>query len=156
MSRLSMLVFAFLLAVSPLEAQQIPDPVDHFGFNLGEDRKLADWAQLMSWYELIAQRSDRVTLDTLGETTLGAPFLMLTVTSPENHARLEDLHAIQLKLADPRLISGQAELEELLSTGKTVSLVTEGIHATEVKPPAAAARVPVAIVSLYSYPGSRR
>src|SRR5262249_14180408 len=30
------------------------------------------------------------------------------------------------------------------------------MHATAVKPPAAAARVPVAIVSLYSWPGSRR
>ena len=36
-------------------------------------------------------------------------------------------------------------------TGKVLAM-----HATAVKPPAAAARVPLAMVSLYSKPGSRR
>ena len=141
MPRSLIVTFAVLLATLPLSAQGIPEPVDHFGFTIGEDRKLADWDQLTSWYELLAARSDRVILDTLGETTLGLPFLMLTVTSPENHARLNELRDIQLKLADPRLISGPAELNGLLDRGKTVALVTEGIHATEVGGPLMAARL---------------
>jgi hypothetical protein len=141
MSRLLTTTCALVLAVMPLAAQGIPEPADYFGFTIGEDRKLADWEQLTGWYELLATRSDRVILDTLGETTEGLPFLMVTVTSPENHARLEALHEIQLKLADPRLISGPAELSDLLDRGKTVALVTEGIHATEVGGPQMAARL---------------
>ncbi len=57
---------------------------------------------------------------------------MLTVTSPENQADLDRLHEIQMKLADPRLISGEEELEGLLEDGRTVVLITQGIHATEV------------------------
>ena len=76
--------------------------------------------------------SDRVAVDTLGPTTVGNPFVMLTITSPENHARLDELHAIQMKLADPRSVSGDEELERLLDEGKTVVLITQGIHATEV------------------------
>jgi zinc carboxypeptidase len=37
-----------------------------------------------------------------------------------------------MKLADPRRISGDAELERLLDEGRTIVLITQGIHATEV------------------------
>ncbi len=141
MSRTIIVVLTVMLAALPLSGQGIPEPADHFGFELGEDRKLADWEQLCSWYEILAQRSDRVILDTLGETTFGLPFIMVTVTSPENHARLDELHQIQLKLADPRLISGPGELADLLDRGRTVTMVTEGIHATEVGGPQMAARL---------------
>ncbi len=141
MNRILIVVCSALLAASSIVGQGIPEPVEFFGFNLGGDRKLADWEQMTGWYVLLAERSDRVTLDTLGETTWGAPFLMVTVTSAENHARLGELREIQLKLADPRLISGPLELEDLLERGKTVALVTEGIHATEVGGPQMAARM---------------
>jgi hypothetical protein len=130
-----------LVTAAALSAQGIPAPKDFFGFELGDDRKLADWAQLTEWYEILARNSPRVQLDTLGETTLGAPFVMLTITSPDNHARLQELHAIQMKLADPRRIATETELERLLDQGKTVALVTHGIHATEVGGPQMAARL---------------
>jgi hypothetical protein len=132
-----------IIAVGPtyVTAQQIPQPADYFGFEIGTDRKLADWVQLTGWYELLASNSDRVTVDTLGETTLGVPFVMLTVTSAANHARLSELHEAQLKLADPRLVSGPEELESLLDIGRSVVLITHGIHATEVGGPQMAARM---------------
>jgi len=134
-------VVALLLINSTLSAQHIPQPAEHFGFEIGADRKLADWGQLTSWYEVLANNSPRVTLDTLGETTLGVPFVMLTVTSAENQARLGELHEIQMKLADPRLMSGPEELESLLDLGRSVVLITHGIHATEVGGPQMAARM---------------
>jgi hypothetical protein len=129
------------LSAPNIWAQGIPEPSEFFGFEIGADRKLVDWSQLTSWYQLLGEQSPRVKVDTLGSTTLGLPFVMLTVTSPENHARLEELHEIQLKLADPRLISGPEELSLLLDEGKTVVLVTHGIHATEVGGPQMAARL---------------
>jgi hypothetical protein len=134
-------VIAALLSVSQVLAQQIPTPRDHFGFEIGEDRKLADWDQLVDWYEILAWHSPRVTLDTLGRTTLGLPFVMLTITSPENHARLDELHEVQMRLADPRRIAGADELATLLDKGRTVVLVTHGVHATEVGGPQMAARL---------------
>ena len=122
----------WLLLSPPLVAQSIPTPLEHFGHEIGADRQLADWEDLTSYFERLAGSSDRVVVDTLGPTTVGHPFVMLTITSPENQARLEELHAIQMKLADPRTISGDAELQQLLDEGKTVVLITQGIHATEV------------------------
>ena len=129
------------LSATASAAQNVPTPRSHFGFEPGEDRKLANWTELTSYYEKLAETSPRVTVDTLGTTTMGRPFVMLTVTSEENQARIEDLHAIQMKLADPRRVSGPAELERLLEQGKTVVLITHQIHSTEVGGGQTAARL---------------
>ncbi len=110
----------------------MPTPREHFGFDIGQDRTLADWGELTAYFSLLAETSPRVVVDTLGPTTVGNPFVMLTITSPANHARLEELHEIQMKLADPRLIVGEDELQRLFDEGKAVVLITQGIHATEV------------------------
>ena len=141
MRRIHLAALALILAAAPAVAQQVPTPWQHFGFEMGEDRKLADWNQLTSYYERIAQTSQRVSVDTLGLTEKGRPFVMLTVTSEANHARLGELHEIQMKLADPRRIGGEEELQRLLDQGRTVVLITHGIHATEVGGAQMAARM---------------
>src|SRR5688500_19720860 len=99
---------------------QVPTPASHFGFPIGADRKLADWKQLTAYYEKLAKTSPRVKVDTIGRSTLGAPFVMLTVTSQQNHARLRELRDIQLKLSDPRQVNGDAELQQLLDRGRSI------------------------------------
>ena len=106
---LSLLLAAPLAAQEPAPLPGVPEPAAHFGFEPGTDRRLANWTELSAYYDLLARTSPRVVIDTLGPTTLGEPFVMLTITSPENHARLAELRAIQLKLADPRTIAGAAE-----------------------------------------------
>jgi len=125
-------LLAALFTAIPLLAQDVTTPREHFGFDIGADRTLADWGALTSYFERLARESDRVVVDTLGPSTAGNPFVMLIITSPANHARLDELHAIQMKLADPRLVADAAELDRLFSEGKTVVLITQGIHATEV------------------------
>ena len=120
---------------------QVPTPADHFGFDMGAAGRLADWDDLTAYYEALASTSDRVTVDTLGPTTMGRPFVMLTITSPANHARLDELHAMQRRLADPRTVSGPGELERLLDEGRTIVMITHAIHSTEVGSAQVAARL---------------
>jgi len=58
--------------------------------------------------------------------------VMLTITSPANHARLDDFHRMQRRLADPRTVSGPDELDRLLDEGRTIVMITHAIHSTEV------------------------
>ncbi len=108
---------------------------------MGTERRLADWDALSGYYEALARSSDRVVLDTLGPTTKGRNFLMATITSSANHARLDELQAVQLRLADPRLVAGAEELEALLEEGRTVAMITHAIHSTEVGSAQTAARL---------------
>jgi hypothetical protein len=127
----SVLLVAGVVATAAA-AQTVPTPRSHFGFDIGEDRKLATWEQLTAYYARLAETSPRITIDTVGRATRGQPFVMLTVTSPENHARLAELRDINLRLADPRRISGEPELRDLIERGKTIVLITQNIHSTEV------------------------
>src|SRR5262249_5923156 len=115
-------------------SNNIPAPEATFGFRIGEDRKLAKWDQFLTYFGELAKASDRLKLETLGKTTLGRPFVVATISSPENLKRLDEFKEIQRRLADPRLLAKESEstIGELIKTGKTVVVVTCSIHSTEV------------------------
>ena len=62
-----------------LTAQDIPSPKEYFGHQMGADRQLARWDRLVEYYDLIGERSDRVDVRHVGESTLGNPFLVIFV-----------------------------------------------------------------------------
>src|SRR2546423_1696731 len=114
----------------------IPPPREVIGFTPGDDRKLASWAQIVGYFKRLAQTSNRLLLEDLGKTTLGRPFVVATISSPANLAKLDRFKAIQRQLADPRLIGGDdAKAQALIREGRTVVLITCGIHSTEVGGP---------------------
>jgi len=115
---------------------KIPMPAEVLGFTPGDDRKLASWNQVTDYFERLDRASNRVIFETLGNTTMGKPFVMVTISAPENLARLEEFKQIQDQLADPRKLGPPAgrdrKAAELIKRGKTVVLITCGIHSTEV------------------------
>ncbi|HYN23928.1 MAG TPA: M14 family zinc carboxypeptidase, partial [Pyrinomonadaceae bacterium] len=115
---------------------QIPTPEEVLGFRPGDDRKLASWNQVLTYFDKLDQASNRVKFEALGKSTMDAPFVMATISAPENLARLEEYKKIQQLLADPRKLGAPGVRErkaaELIARGKTIVLVTCGIHSTEV------------------------
>jgi hypothetical protein len=117
----------------PSTTRKIPAPRDVIGFTPGDDKKLASWAQIVDYFKRLEQQSDRLKLQELGKTTLGRPFVLATISSPSNLARLDYFKEIQRKLADPRTFSSNDnEAEKLIAEGRTIVLITCGIHSTEV------------------------
>lgn len=110
-----------------------PTPRDVLGFAPGEDRKLANWNQYVSYFRQLDAASERVVVREIGKTTLGRPFLLTVFSSPANLARLDRYQEIQRLLADPRTLqSDAAAAARLIAEGKTIVLITGGIHSTEV------------------------
>ena len=116
--------------------QGIPAPEAVLGFKPGDDRKLASWNQVVEYFERLDRASDRVTFQVLGKSTMQKPFVLATISAPENLARLEEYKVIQGQLADPRKLGTGASRDrkaaELVRRGKTIVLITCGIHSTEV------------------------
>ncbi|MFZ0061806.1 MAG: M14 family metallopeptidase [Pyrinomonadaceae bacterium] len=112
----------------------IPAPEEVLGFRPGDDRKLPSWSQVLTYFEKLDQASDRVKFETLGKTTMDAPFVLATISTPENLARLGEYRKIQELLADPRKLGSNREekVRRLLTRGKTIVLITCGIHSSEV------------------------
>ena len=133
MNALSRIVslFALLLSSSALFAQPIPTPSEHLKMSIGEDRVLADYRQVRDYFAMLDATSLRVTIETLGETTLGEPMIMAVISSEANIANLERYKEIARKVSDPRGISAD-ELAKLAAEGRAVVLVTCNIHASEI------------------------
>jgi hypothetical protein len=121
-------------AHAPSENPGVPAPADVLGFTPGDDRKLAAWAQTVEYYRRLAAASRRVRFEELGKSTMGAPFVLATISAPENLARLDEYKDIQRRLADPRTLGANADRKaaELIRRGKTIVLITCGVHSTEV------------------------
>ncbi len=115
---------------------RIPSPAEVLGFTPGDDRKLASWNQVLTYFDKLDQASDRVKFEALGKTTMDVPFVMATISAPENLARLDEYREIQELLADPRKLGATGTRDrkaaELIKRGKTIVLITCGIHSTEV------------------------
>jgi len=113
---------------------RVPAPEDVLGFRPGDDRKLANWQTIVEYFQKLDAASDRVKFEEIGKTTLGAPFTVATISAPENLARLDEFKEIQRQLADPRTLGKDADqkAKQLVARGKTIVLITCGIHSTEV------------------------
>ena len=126
------LLVASVLAFSGVvHAQDIPSPEEFFGFRMGADRKLAHWDDLLEYYDLINEESDRVLVRDMGPSTLGNRFISIFVSSPENLANLEELKRMNAVLQDPRDHS-EAEIEDAIANGKVVFVQSYGLHSSEV------------------------
>ena len=108
----------------------IPDPAAFLGFAPGADRRLPSWKQITDYFTALDKASPRVSVRTLGKTTLGRPFLVAFISDSATLANLEHYRQIQRKLMDPRL-RAPGERDKLVAQGKNVILVTSAIHSTE-------------------------
>jgi hypothetical protein len=115
-----------------LPGNAIPSPRSVLGFNPGDDRTIADWKQISDYFGRLDKASDRVQLQTIGQSTLGRSLLVAFISAPENIRNLEKYKAIQARLADPRKVAGESVRDQLVRDGKTVVVISCSIHSTEI------------------------
>lgn len=111
-------------------AQTIPSPREHFGFNIGDDYMLANYTQVESYFNKIAEASDRVKLQPIGKTEEGRNQYIVIVSSPDNLSHLSKYQDISTKLARAEGIP-EDEARQLSLEGKAVVWIDGGLHATE-------------------------
>ena len=126
--RLLILVLLSTYSVSALAAPQSPEEM--FGFRPGDDYKLAGYDQMLAYYRQLAAESDRVQIRQIGESALGRPLLLLTISSEANLANLERYRDISAQLARAKIDEDTAMA--LANEGKAVVWIDAGLHATEV------------------------
>ncbi len=113
-------------------AAPVPAPREHFGFDPGEDYKLADYRQLAGYFEKLAGASDRIRLIRFGRTSLGKPMLAALISDADNLRQFERYRAVSRRLA-----LGEAAPEEarrLAEEGKVIVWIDSGLHASETAP----------------------
>lgn len=123
-------IAVLLLNFQMLHAQAVPTPKEHFGFNIGDDYKLATYTQTEAYFKKLSA-SDRTKLVDIGLTEEGRHQYMLIVSSPENIKNLDHYKEISQKLAHAEDIT-EEQAHALAAEGKAVVWIDGGLHATEV------------------------
>ncbi len=120
-----------LFAFTASQAQTIPSPKSHFGFNIGDNYHLATYTQTEAYFKKLAAVSNKVKLQVIGKTEEGRNQYMLIVSDPSNIRQLEKYKSISQKLARAEGLSDE-DAKQLAKDGKSVVWIDGGLHATEV------------------------
>ena len=120
-------------------AGDVPTPAEIIGFAPGEDYKLTNYDGIKAYFEALAQSTDRMLLERIGESTRGEPLYLAAISSPQNLRRVERLKEITRTLAyarDPEegygSVLDEEEARALAREGVAVVWIDGGLHATEV------------------------
>ena len=73
----------------------IPTPKEVIGHEVGEWHVTHD--KLVEYMKALSKASDRITIEDRGKTFEGRPLLLLTITSPDNHKRIDEIRQEHLK-----------------------------------------------------------
>ncbi len=114
----------------------VPIPSAALGYTLGKD--LASYAEMVPYLERLAASSKRVRLATHGASYEGRPIYNLTISSPENLARLDQIRANLARLADPRTLNGAQDVEAIVRSTPAVIMLVFGTDGAETAGPEAA------------------
>jgi len=101
----------------------IPLPEDVTGFPVGGI--IYTPAMIADYMRAVAAASERVTVDSVGRSHFGRQIMRVTITSPENHARLEDIREAQHD------ISRAGNTDAIPADHPVVIQFTHGVHGSE-------------------------
>lgn len=136
-TKLLALVFAPLLLAWPVAAepldyflvdgvsydQTVLKPAEVFGHDIGDQPVRHDL--MVSYIRRIAESSPRMQVETIGYSHENRPILFVTVSSPENMARLDEIKQAHLLRTDPE------RSDEASDDLPVVTWVNYGVHGAE-------------------------
>ena len=112
-----------------LSYAQIPTPEEVIGFRMGDDYKIADYAQIVDYLRQLDERSERVMMQPIGTSVLGKPLYVVFISSETNLRQLDCWKTISGQLARARV--SEEEAQRLSQEGKAIVWIDGGIHSTE-------------------------
>ena len=101
----------------------IPTPESIVGHKLGLEP--VRHHKLVEYITMVANMSDRLSIEVIGYTHERRPILFIVATSPENHARIDEIRAQHIALTEPG--SKQGVTDDM----PMVSWINYGVHGAE-------------------------
>ncbi|MEJ7902017.1 MAG: hypothetical protein WKF63_09215, partial [Thermomicrobiales bacterium] len=118
---------------SGLTTSQVPSPQAFLGHAIGEAGWLPGWDQVVGYFTAVADASDRVEVEVLGQSTEGRPYLVVAVSAPENlrtEARQRNRDALG-RLWDARL-ERLENVTPFIDEARTVGVILATQHSSEI------------------------
>ncbi len=106
----------------------IPSPSQFLGYELGEHFSI--YADVVAYLKALDAASDRIAMHEYGRTYEGRPLHYLVITTPENHARLDEIRQNNLRLASGEALS-DADAEALIAAQPVLPWLSYNVHGNE-------------------------
>jgi hypothetical protein len=110
---------------------QVQSPEQFFGFRIGADGELARYPKILEYLQHLGKTTNRLQYKEVGKTTMGNPYVLATISAPENLAKLDRLIEINRRLANPSGLTPD-EARKLADEGRAFVFLYATIHSTEV------------------------
>ena len=96
----------------------IPSPQQFLGYPVGDWHTRHD--RIVSYFEKLAEVSPKAHFQIIGYTNERRPQVVLTVTSPENYAKIDEIQKEHAKLADPSQTVTLSNMPVIVTLGYNV------------------------------------
>lgn len=124
-----LIVFGFL--AFNLNAQEsIPTPKSIFGHEVGETYHIINYEQSIEYFKKLAASSNRMELQQVGHTSMGRPWYISVISTPQNLQNLDKLRANNMRIVHPEGLS-EPEMKELIKNQPVFVDINGGLHASE-------------------------
>jgi hypothetical protein len=129
MKRIISLLSVFIITFLPVVLfGQVKTFEEVAGHKIGD--RITQSHQIIEYLNYLEEASDRVILQEIGTTFDHRLQVAAIITSPENHARLDEIRDNAQKLNDPRRTS-RAEAEQIIQTQPAILYLGGSIHGFE-------------------------
>lgn len=109
--------------------EAVPTPESVIGHPVGATAVRYD--ALVKYLRALEEASPYVTMTPYAESHEGRTLYYLTIATEQNHRRLEEIRAGAARLADPRLLTGDPDAEQLVSSLPGIAWMAYSIHGDE-------------------------
>jgi hypothetical protein len=130
MLRKALLLLSLVVTIFA-QAQNVPSPKSHFGFNIGDNYQLANYTQTEAYLQKLAAASNKMKLQSIGTTEEGRTQYMVIVSDPANLSKLARYKSISQQMARAEGLTDE-NAKQLSNEGKAVVWIDGGLHANEV------------------------
>lgn len=107
----------------------LPSPSDFLGYDLG--KRFTEYARSVEYFTMLAEKSDRIALSQYGATYEARPLLLLTISSRENMARIDEIKANQQILVARTQVQGKDKEVVNLDRHPVINSYSYNIHGNE-------------------------
>ncbi|MDZ7262381.1 MAG: M14 family metallopeptidase, partial [candidate division KSB1 bacterium] len=118
---------------------EIPRPEEILGFPLGSQP--VDYPKMVSFLQVLADKSPRVQLRSYGQTYEGRKLYYLIISSPQNMSRLEEIRQVISQLAPPQTVKSEQQVLATIEKTPAIAWLSYSIHGDELSSTDAALQV---------------
>ena len=112
----------------------VPSPLDHFGTIIGAPLVMHRTSEIHAYYRALADASPRVSIEEVGTSEQGNPFILVVIADEETMGRLDHYREQLALLADPRR-ADEGRAQSIIADAKPVYYLNGGLHSPEMGSP---------------------